>query len=123
MDKMRYNRYGGFRREEGLPEFSEFGYGGAGFGGYGRSGKYGGWRSNYDYGRPMKHVYDVRGNVSPVNMISPTFHGPTFLFAVFLVAVLILGLWFGKANNRYGLGFSGFSGFSGGSGSSLEYYL
>lgn len=98
MDESRYARYGGFRREEGQPFFAQFGYGGAGYGGFGRQGKYGGWRSYYNYDQPMIHVYDVP-NSAPVNMIYPTSHTPTFLFAVAIIVILILGVWFGRKNN------------------------
>mgnify|MGYP000350850772 CR=1 FL=1 len=95
MDQSRYARYGGFRRDEGLPLMTEFGYGGSGYGGFGRQGKYGGYRSSYDYSQPMRHVYNVP-NGPPVNMIYPTSHTPTFLFAVGIMIILFLGLWFGK---------------------------
>ena len=100
MDQSRYSRYGGFRREEGQPFMAQFGYGGAGYGGFGRKGKYGGWRSYYNYGQPMRHEYDVRGNYPSVNMnpnvIHPTWHKPTFVFAMFIIAVLLLGLYIGN---------------------------
>ena len=102
MDKDRYARYGGFRREEGQPFFSQFGFGGAGYGGFGRKGKYGGYRSHYDYSRPMIHHYDTTGNYPPVDMsINPTWHKPTFIFAAFVIIMLVLGLWFGRNRNSY----------------------
>ena len=104
MDESRYARYGGFRRDEGLPALSEFGYGGSGYGGFGRKGKYGGYRSHYDYSQPMVHQYGAPTG-PPVNMIYPTSHVPTFLFAVMIITVLLLGLWFGKRGN----GFSNYS--------------
>lgn len=97
MDESRYSRYGGFRRDEGLPFFSQFGYGGAGYGGFGRKGKYGGYRSYYDYSQPMVHQYGAP-NGPPINMVYPTSHLPTFLFAAAIITVLLLGLWFGKRN-------------------------
>ena len=98
MDESRYARYGGFRREEGQPFFAQFGYGGSGYGGFGRQGKYGGWRSYYDYSQPMIHIYDTP-NGPPINMIYPTSHTPTFVFAAAIIIVLLLGLWFGKKDN------------------------
>ena len=99
MDQSRYSRYGGFRRDEGLPYFSQFGYGGAGYGGFGRKGKYGGWRSYYDYSQPMNHVYGVP-NGHTVNMVYPTSHMPTFIFATAIILVLLLGIWLGNNNNN-----------------------
>jgi hypothetical protein len=103
MDEDRYARYGGFRREEGQPFLAQFGYGGAGFGGFGRKGKYGGYRSYYDYSRPMRHYYDTTGNYPPINMASihPTWHKPTFIFAAFVISMLLLGLWFGRRQSYY----------------------
>lgn len=39
------------------------------------------------------------------HMVPPTWHRPTFVFALIIIVVLVLGLWFGKRNtnaNLYG---------------------
>lgn len=105
MDEDRYARYGGFRRYDSDPFFAQFGFGGSGYGGFGRKGKYGGYRSHYDYSHPhaMRHVYSAPSEYT-VNMnsfVPPTWHKPTFIFAAFVITMLILGLWFGKQNNSY----------------------
>lgn len=105
MDASRYARYGGFRREEGMPYYAQFGYGGADYGGFGRYGKYGGWRSSYDYRTPMKYVYDDIDHY-PVNMIYPTSHMPTFILAVVVIVVMLLGIWYGRNNNSYSYSYS-----------------
>lgn len=105
MDEDRYARYGDFRREEGQPFFAQFGFGGAGYGGFGRKGKYGGWRSYYNYGKPMTYHYDTTGNYPPVDMslgyVNPTWHKPTFIFAAFVITMLLLGLWVGRKDSSY----------------------
>jgi len=103
MDTSRYARYGGFRREEGYPYDAQFGYGGFGYGGFGQQGKYGGWRSHYDYppyASQMKYVYDIPDNY-PINMIYPTSHMPTFILAVMVIVVLLLGIWYGNRSSYY----------------------
>lgn len=105
MDESRYARYGGFRRQEGQPYLTQFGYGGSGYGGFGRKGKYGGYRSHYNYKQPMNYNYGQPMG-PPANMVYPTSHTPTFLFAAAIIIILLLGLWFGKktgyaASTRY----------------------
>ena len=72
--------------------YSEFGFGGFGYGGFGNQGKYGGYRSSYDYRSPMRQLYPIAPQYT---VISPTWHSPTFIFAAFILIVLILGLWIG----------------------------
>jgi hypothetical protein len=116
LDRLRYARYGGFRRDGNSSYKAHFGYGGADFGGFGRYGKYGGWRSTYPYGECHDKPFDQGGecggvcetrqlypipNDPPVNMIveRTSHHSPTFWFAIFFLFFILAGLWFGRSNN------------------------
>jgi len=95
---MRYPRYGGFRRAEGAPYMSQFGYGGAGYGGFGRQGMYGGWRSNYPYGQQMNYQYPVnQGPTVNMNRYSTT---ANFIFAILLIGLIIVGVYLGIRAKR-----------------------
>jgi len=106
-----FSRMNGFRRNEGMPYMAQFGYGGAGFGGFGRKGQYGGWRSNYPYGTPMKQTYPVNFNAQPVNMQSNT----TLIFALVLIGLIVAGLFFGMRSKYFGGGGASHYGVGGGS--------
>ncbi len=99
-DYSRYSRMGGYRRGEGLPYMTQFGYGGAGYGGFGRYGKYGGWRSHYPYGQQMNYNWAIPQG-PPVNMKSTR---ANFVFALILIGLLVIGVYFGLKNKKNILG-------------------
>jgi hypothetical protein len=93
--KLRYARQGGFRRVNRGPYKSQFGYGGAGYGGFGRKGQYGGYRSHYPYHDPdgQRAQYPVPEG-PPSKMRSSKY--TTFIFAVVLLALIGLGIFFSR---------------------------
>lgn len=104
LDRSRYARYGGWRRHEGLPYQAQFGYGGANFGGFGRKGKFGGYRSHYDYSydNPYRKGYwfepvntaNVDMSYEAASYKNIAQHHPTFWFAMILLLAIILGIWY-----------------------------
>lgn len=97
--KLRYARQGGYRRFHGGPELTKFGYGGAGYGGWGRKGKYGGYRSSYRY-PPQRHVYNTPKGPPENTSQYERSRRTTFFFAMIILAIVGLGLFFGRRNAR-----------------------
>jgi hypothetical protein len=87
-----------------MPYQAQFGYGGPNFGGYGRKGKFGGYRSHYDYSHnnPYRDGYwfapigatnvDMADEASEFS--SAAQHSPTFWFAMILLLGILLGVWY-----------------------------
>jgi hypothetical protein len=99
MDKSRYSRYGGWRRDNCCkdecyknPE-CHFGFGGPNQGGFGRYGKFGGYRSFYNYRDPnniacIKNENTIYTNISDNNCYNDMFIA-TMLMMVILIYLFI----------------------------------
>lgn len=113
--KQRFARQLGFRRYNGGPYMSQFGYGGKGYGGFGSKGNYGGYRSYYPTHRELKQTYPVPDD-PPVMMEARKASiddwiparaysdSTTFTFGLVLLAIIGLGIFFGmrrRAGNPF----------------------
>lgn len=115
--KLRYARQLGYRRYNGGPYMSQFGYGGKGYGGFGSKGQYGGYRSYYpthpkgnllkqSYPVPQGPVVEMRARQASIDDWIPAraySDSTTFTFGLVLLVIIGLGMFFGmrRRNNPF----------------------